>query len=193
MCRGVVSIDMCFSQEEGLNTRTLHGTLFLFCTDGYGFQEPRVQMVRGYFTLARLEHGWFRRNSVCCGPVYGPSLSLRFGYGAVYDSRLSLRVGFGPVCTQHLWSRTATSPMPSTLGMLSTNSSIFPGLFSVTIFEVGNIYHGIYHGNTRYFLDGNRPLWYMPPWYSAPTVMLGVFWVVIGHSGTCYRGIQPPR
>ena len=26
----------------------LHGTLFLFGTDGYGFQEPRVQMVRGY-------------------------------------------------------------------------------------------------------------------------------------------------
>ena len=28
--------------------RALHGTLFLFGTDGYGFQEPRVQMVRGY-------------------------------------------------------------------------------------------------------------------------------------------------
>ena len=58
------------------------------------------------FTLSRLEHGWFRRNSVCCGPVHGPWLSLRFGYGAVYDSRLSLRVGFGTVCTQHLSSRT---------------------------------------------------------------------------------------
>ena len=58
------------------------------------------------FTLSRLEHGWFRRNSVCCGPVYGPWLSLRFGDGAVYDSRLSLRVGFGTVCTQHLSSRT---------------------------------------------------------------------------------------
>ena len=80
------------------------------------------------FTLSRLEHGWFRRNSVCCGPVYGPWLSLRFDYGAVYDSRLSLRGGFGPVCIQHLSSRTATSPMPSTLGMhspLRTNSSIF--------------------------------------------------------------------
>ena len=32
----------------GKNTRALHGSLFLFCTDGYGFQEPRVQMVRGY-------------------------------------------------------------------------------------------------------------------------------------------------
>ena len=30
-------------------------------------------------TLSRLEHGWFRRNSVCCGPVYGPWLSMRFG------------------------------------------------------------------------------------------------------------------
>ena len=50
------------------------------------------------------------------------------GYGAVYDSRLNLRVGFGPVCIQHISSRTATSPMPSTLGMhspLRTNSSIF--------------------------------------------------------------------
>ena len=28
--------------------RALHGSLFWFCTDGYGFQEPRVQMVRGY-------------------------------------------------------------------------------------------------------------------------------------------------
>ena len=50
-----------------------------------------------------------------------------------------------------------------------------------------------HHGNARYFLDGYRPLWYMLPWYSAPTVMLGVFWVVIGHSGTCYRGTQPLR
>ena len=33
------------------------------------------------------------RNSVYCDPVYGPWLSLRFGYGAVYDSRLSLRGG----------------------------------------------------------------------------------------------------
>ena len=80
------------------------------------------------FTLSRLEHGWFWKNSVCCGPVYGPRLSLRFGYGAVYGSRLSLRVGFGPVCIQHLSSRTATSSMPSTLGMhspLRTSSSIF--------------------------------------------------------------------
>ena len=80
------------------------------------------------FTLSRLEHGWFRKNPVCCGPVYGPWLCLRFGYGAVYDSRLSLRVGFGPVCIQHISSRTVASPVPSTLGMhspLRTNSSIF--------------------------------------------------------------------
>ena len=79
-------------------------------------------------TLPWLEHGWFRRNSVCCGLVYGPWLSLRFGYGAVYDSRLSLRGGFGPVYNQHISSRTVTYPMPSTLGMYSplrTNSSIF--------------------------------------------------------------------
>ena len=101
----------------------------------------RVQMVmvsknHGYkwfavmiFTLSRLEHGWFRRNSVCCGPVYGRWLSLRFGYGAVYDSRLSLRVGFGPVCAQHLSSRTAKSPMLSGVhSPICTNSST-PSIF----------------------------------------------------------------
>ena len=50
-----------------------------------------------------------------------------------------------------------------------------------------------HHGNARYFLDGNRPLWYMLPWNSAPTVMHGIVWMVIGHSGTFYCGIQPPR
>ena len=60
------------------------------------------------FTLSLLEHGWFRRNSLCFGPVYGPWLSLRFGCGPVYDSRLSLRVDFGPVYTQHLSSRTTS-------------------------------------------------------------------------------------
>ena len=35
-------------------------------------------MVRGYvFTISRLKHGRFRRNSVCCGPVYGPWLRLQ--------------------------------------------------------------------------------------------------------------------
>ena len=101
-----------------------------------------------------------------------------------------------------------------------------PGLFSVTIFEFGNIYRGVrgitavfrHHGNSGYFLDGNRPLWYILPWYSAPTVMHdifwmvivhyvwymlpwystpmvthGIFWIVTGHSGTFYCGIQPPR
>ena len=81
------------------------------------------------FTLSRLEHGRLRRNLVCCGPVYGRWLSLRLGYGPVYNSRSSLRVVpvFGPVCTQHISSRTATSPMPSTLGMhspLLSNSSV---------------------------------------------------------------------
>ena len=28
--------------------RALPGSLFWFCTDGYGFQQPRVQMVSGY-------------------------------------------------------------------------------------------------------------------------------------------------
>ena len=35
-----------------------------------------------------------------------------------------------------------------------------------------------YYGNARYFLDVNRPLWHMLPWYSAPTVMHGIFWMV---------------
>ena len=65
---------------------------------------PRTTGANGFavmvFTLSRLEHGRFRRNSVCCGPVYGPWLRLRFGYGPVHDSRLRLRVGSGPVCTQ---------------------------------------------------------------------------------------------
>ena len=65
-------------------------------------------------TLSRVEHGRFRSNSVCCGPVHGPWLSLRLSYGPVYDSRLSLRVGSSPVFSQHLSSRTATSPMPPT-------------------------------------------------------------------------------
>ena len=34
---------------------------------------------------------------------------------------------------------------------------------------------------------------YMLPWYSVPTVIHGIFWVVIVHSGTFYCGIQPPR
>ena len=36
------------------------------------------------------------------------------------------------------------------------------------------------HGNARYLLDGNRLLlfWYMLPWYSAPTVMHGIFFMV---------------
>ena len=80
-------------------------TVHFFCS----VQMVMVSKNHGYkwvavmvFTLSRLERGWFRRNSVCCGPVYGPWLSLRFGYGPVYDSRLSLRVGFGPVYTQHI-------------------------------------------------------------------------------------------
>ena len=44
------------------------------------------------------------------------------------------------------------------------------GLFSVTIFEVGNIYRGI-----------------QPP----HTVMHGIFEIAIAHSGKCYRGTQP--
>ena len=116
--------------ESKKNLRALHGTLFLFGTEGYGFQEPRVQMIRGYgFHIIAVENGRFRRNSVCCGSVYGSCLSLRLGCGPVYDSGLSLLFDFGPVCIQqHISSRTAKSPMTSTLGMhspLRTNFSIF--------------------------------------------------------------------
>ena len=109
----------------GLFTVHFFGTVqMVMVSKNHGYKWFAVMV----FTLSRLEHGLFRRNSVCCGPVYGPWLGLRFGYGAFYDSRLSLRGGFGPVCIQHISSRTATSPMPSTLGMhspLRTNSSIF--------------------------------------------------------------------
>ena len=95
-----------WTHSINVKTRALPGTLFLFGTDGYGFQEPRVQMVRGYgFHMIAVENGRFWRNSVCCGPVYDSCSSLWFGYGPVYDdSRLSLRVSFGPVCTQHFFS-----------------------------------------------------------------------------------------
>ena len=71
---------------------------FLFGIDAmvfknHGYKWFAVVMV---FTLSRLENGRFRRNSVCCGPVYGPWLSLRFGYGPVYDSRLTGAHAFGP-------------------------------------------------------------------------------------------------
>ena len=112
-------------KKAGLFTVHFFGSVqMVMVSKNHGYKWFAVMV----FTLSRLEHGWFRKNSVCCGPVYGPWLSLRFGYGAVYDSRLSLRAGFGPVCIQHISSRTATSPMPSTSGMhspLRTNSSIF--------------------------------------------------------------------
>ena len=35
------------------------------------------------------------------------------------------------------------------------------------------------HGNARYFLDGNRPLWYVLPRYSVTTVMYGIFYGIL--------------
>ena len=68
------------------------------------------------------------------------------------------------------------------------------GIFWMVIGHSGTCQRGTQpHCNGRHFLDGNRPLWYMLPWYLAPTVMHGMFWMVIGHSGTFYCGIQPPR
>ena len=123
----------CFSILCGWvaeNCRALHGSLFWFCTDGNGFQEPRVQIVRDY---------GFHIIAVGARMVPEKLGLLRSGLRSLVKSTvwlrcglrfqvLSLRVGFGPVCIQHLSSRTATSPMPSTLGMhspLRTNSSIF--------------------------------------------------------------------
>ena len=136
---GMESVRRTFFPSEWCFSPLLVTTGWIFQgSSRYNFCSVQMVMVsrnHGYkwfavmvFTLSRLEHGWFRRNSVCCGPVYGPWLSLRFGCGPVYDSRLSLRVGFGPVCTQHISSLNATSAMPSTLGIhspLRTNSSIF--------------------------------------------------------------------
>ena len=124
---------MAMANHENNKPKQFQGSSRYTCffgTDDYGFQESRVQMVRGYgFHIIAAENGRFRRNAVCCGPVYGSWSSLRFCYGPVQDSRFSLRVGFDPVCTQqHLSSGTAKPPMPSTLGMYSplrTDSSIF--------------------------------------------------------------------
>ena len=59
------------------------------------------------------------------------------------------------------------------------------GIFWMVIDHSGTCYCGtqpLRYGDARCFLGGNRPLWYMLPWYSAPTVMHGIFWMVIGHS-----------
>ena len=64
------------------------------------------------------------------------------------------------------------------------------GIFRLVIDLSGTCYRGTQpHGNERHFLDGNRPLCLVHmllPWYSAPTVMHGIFGMVIGHSGTFY-------
>ena len=107
----------------------------LLGTDGHGSQEPRVQMVRGY-----------RFHIIAVGTSVVPEKLglLRSGLrslvkSAVWlrsglrNSRLSLRVGSRPVCTQNIFSRTAASPMPSTLGKhlpLRTNSFTFLHLLS---------------------------------------------------------------
>ena len=64
--------------------RALHRSLFWFCTDGYGFQEPRVQMVRGY---------GLRINAVGAWVVPEKLGLLRSGLRSLVKSTVWLRCG----------------------------------------------------------------------------------------------------
>ena len=50
------------------------------------------------------------------------------------------------------------------------------------------------HGNARYFLDGNRSLWYILLRYSATTVMYGIFYGILYFLGLLSRacGVAMP-
>ena len=110
-------------------------TCVLFGTDGYGFQEPRVQMVRGYgfHIISRLKMDGSGENRFAAvrftipGQVCGLITSgLRFQDKSAGQFRSCLHSTF--FFFQHLSSRTATPPMPFTLGVLlplRTNSIIF--------------------------------------------------------------------
>ena len=66
------------------NFRALHGSLFWFCTNGYGFQEPRVQMVRCY---------GFHIIAVGARMVPGKLGLLRSGLRSLVKSAVWLRCG----------------------------------------------------------------------------------------------------
>ena len=65
--------------------RTRHGTCFLFGIDGYGFQEPRLQMVRGYGFHIIAVGAWMVPEN--------PGL-LRSGLRFLVKSAVRLRSGF---------------------------------------------------------------------------------------------------
>ena len=110
--------------------RALHGSRFWLCTDGYGFQEPRVQMFCGYGFHIIAVGAWMVPEKLGL---------LRSGLRSLVKSSVWLRCGLrfqvksagrfrSGLQSQHISSRTATSSMPSTLGMhspLRTNSCIF--------------------------------------------------------------------
>ena len=54
------------------------------------------------------------------------------------------------------------------------------GIFWMVIGHSGTCYCGTQplRYNARYFLDGNRPLWYILLRYSATTVMYGIFYIL---------------
>ena len=54
--------------------------------------------------------------------------------------------------------------------------TVFFGWSSATLVHATVVFSP--HGNARYFLDGNRPLRYMLPWYSVTTVMSNIFCIL---------------
>ena len=77
-CRGACMSKNDRTKGRGFNekrkkTRALHGSLFfgsvqmVMVSKNHGYKWLAVKV----FTLSRLEHGWFRKNSVYYGPVYG--------------------------------------------------------------------------------------------------------------------------
>ena len=58
----------CRSKISGLFTVHVFGSVqMVMVSKNHGYKWFAVMV----FTLSRLEHGWFRKNSVCYGPVYG--------------------------------------------------------------------------------------------------------------------------
>ena len=55
-------------KKAGLFTVHFFGSVqMVMVSKNHGYKWFAVMV----FTLSRLEHGWFRKNSVCYGPVYG--------------------------------------------------------------------------------------------------------------------------
>ena len=78
--RGCNKFVPALGKKPGLFTVHFFGSVqMVMVSKNHGYKWFAVMV----FTLSWLEHGWFRKNSVCCGPVYGPRLSLRVGFGPV--------------------------------------------------------------------------------------------------------------